>query len=116
MQNKIHFPQYTKRSFWISLGLFNLCIVALLGLALRSKILFPLHFLDYSSLLSAHSHFAFAGWAGLSFVTLFIYDILPKEQHERKIYQWILTGIEISALGMALLFPFIGYNFITITF
>jgi len=105
-----------KKGLWLSISLFNLSIVAFLGFALRSKILFPLHFLDYSGLLSAHSHFAFAGWAGLSFVTLFIYDLLPKERYQRKIYQWILIAIEISALGMAFLFPFFGYNFVTITF
>jgi hypothetical protein len=103
-----------KRSFWLSLGLVNLCIVALLGFALRSKILFPLHFLDYSGLLSAHSHFAFAGWAGLMLSTLFIYDILPENFSGKKIYQWILASIEISGLGMAFLFPFFGYNGVTI--
>src|SRR5215204_2932205 len=105
-----------RKSFWLTLALVNLCIVAFLGFTLRSKILFPLHFLDYSGLLSAHSHFAFSGWAGLSFVTLFIYDLLPKERYQRKIYQWILMAIEISALGMAFLFPFFGYNFVTIAF
>lgn len=105
-----------KRSFWLSLSLFNLCIVAFLGFALRSKILFPLHFLDYRGLLSAHSHFAFAGWAGLSFITLFIYDILPEAISQRKIYLWVLIAIECSGLGMAFLFPFFGYNLLTISF
>jgi hypothetical protein len=105
-----------KRSFWLGLGLLNLCIVALLGFALRSKILFPLPFLDYSGLLSAHSHFAFAGWAGLMLITMFIYDILPQSFSERKIYRWILISIEISGLGMAFLFPFFGYNTVTIAF
>jgi hypothetical protein len=116
MQNKTHFPQYTRRSFWISLGLFNLCIVALLGLALRSKILFPLHFFDYSGLLSAHSHFAFAGWAGLMLVTMFIYDVLPAHVAQKRVYSLILAAIEISGLGMAFLFPFFGYNTLTIAF
>jgi len=105
-----------RKSFWLTLALVNLCIVAFLGFTLRSKILFPLHFLDYSGLLSAHSHFAFAGWAGLSFITLFIYEVLPQPLSQRKIYQWILTAIEISGLGMAFLFPFFGYNFVTIAF
>lgn len=105
-----------KRSFWLGLGLLNLCIVALLGFALRSKILFPLPFLDYSGLLSAHSHFAFAGWAGLMLITMFIYDILPESFSRKKVYQWILISIEISGLGMAFLFPFFGYNAVTITF
>jgi len=105
-----------RKSFWLTLALVNLCIVAFLGFTLRSKILFPLHFLDYGGLLSAHSHFAFAGWAGLSFITLFIYDILPDQFSQRKIYHWILIAVEFSGLGMAFLFPFYGYNLLTITF
>lgn len=105
-----------KRSFWLTLALVNLCIVAFLGFSLRSKILFPLAFLDYSALLSAHSHFAFAGWVGLSVITLFIYDVLPQHFSNRKIYQWVLALIETSGLGMAVLFPFFGYNHLTIAF
>jgi hypothetical protein len=105
-----------KRSFWLTLALINLCIVAFLGFTLRSKILFPLNFIDFRSVESAHSHFAFAGWAGLSVITLFIYDILPQRFHQKKIYQWILGAIEMSSLGMAFLFPFLGYTGITIFF
>jgi hypothetical protein len=105
-----------RRSFWLSIGLINLSIVALLGLALRSKILFPLHFLDYSGLLSAHSHFAFAGWAGLMLITMFIYNVLPANVAQKRIYSIILAAIEISGLGMAFLFPFFGYNTLTIAF
>jgi len=105
-----------KRSFWLSLGLINLCIVAFLGFSLRSKILFPLHFLDYGGLLEAHGHFAFAGWVGLSLMTLFIYDILPQELSQKKIYQWILAANQIGALGMAFTFPFWGYNGISSIF
>lgn len=105
-----------RRSFWLTLALINLCIVAFLGFILRSKILFSLPFIDYRSVLSAHSHFAFAGWAGLLLITLFIYDILPEPFSQKKIYQWVLTGIETSSLGMALLFPFLGYSLITIFF
>lgn len=100
----------SRKSFWLSLALVNLCIVAFLGFTLRSKILFPLHFLDYSGLLEAHGHFAFAGWVGLSLITLFIYDVLPQELSQKKIYQWILAANEIGALGMVFTFPFGGYN------
>jgi hypothetical protein len=105
-----------RRSFWLTLALINLSIVAFLGFILRSKILFPLDFIDFRSTLSAHSHFAFAGWAGLSLLTLLIYDILPDTSNKKKIYQWVLSIIEISSLGMALLFPFFGYTGITIFF
>ncbi|RYZ62649.1 MAG: hypothetical protein EOO14_01670 [Chitinophagaceae bacterium] len=105
-----------KRSFWISLCLVNLCLVAFLGFTLRSKILFPLSFLDYRNVLSAHSHFAFAGWAGLALMTLLIYDLLPSALSGKQIYQWILGGIEVSSLGMAFTFPFYGYNAVSIFF
>jgi len=105
-----------RRSFWLTLSLINLCIVAFLGFTLRSKILFPLRSIDFRSVESAHSHFAFAGWAGLSLITLFIYDLLPQSLHQKKIYQWILGAIEVSSLGMAFLFPFLGYTGITIFF
>jgi hypothetical protein len=106
----------SKRSFWLTLALINLSIVAFLGFSLRSKILFPLPFLDYSGLLSAHSHFAFAGWAGLALITLLIYDVLPAACAQKHIYQWVLTAIEVSGLGMAFTFPFYGYNALTIAF
>lgn len=105
-----------KRSFWLSLCLINLSIVALLGFTLRSKILFSLPFIDYRNVLSAHSHFAFSGWVGLSLITLLIYDLLPDELNQKSIYQWILIGIEVSSLGMAILFPIWGYNTLTIIF
>ncbi len=105
-----------KRSFWLSLSVINLSIVALLGFTLRSKILFPLKFIDFRSVESAHSHFAFAGWVGLALLTLFIYDILPEAFSSKKIFQWLLAAIEISSLGMAFLFPFLGYTAITIFF
>jgi hypothetical protein len=103
-----------RRSFWLTLALINLCIVAFLGFTLRSKILFPLPFLDFSGLLSAHSHFAFAGWVGLALISLFIYDVLPEQFSQKKIYQWVLASVEISSLGMAVAFPFFGYNILTI--
>jgi hypothetical protein len=105
-----------RRSFWLTLALINLCIVAFLGFSLRSKILFSLPFLDYSGLLSAHSHFAFAGWAGLALITMFIYDVLPETLSNKRIYQWVLASIEISGLGMAFLFPLFGYDHLTIAF
>lgn len=105
-----------KKSLWINLSLINLFIVALFGFILRSKILFPLPFINYRNLLSAHSHFAFGGWAGLALITLLIYEILPENLNNKRIYQWILWGMEFSSLGMAIIFPIEGYNFLSILF
>jgi len=63
-----------KKNFWIGICLINLCIVAFLGLLLRSKIVFAMPFLDYRYVLSAHSHFAFGGWVGLSLISLLIFE------------------------------------------
>ncbi|MBB1282963.1 hypothetical protein HRH25_01165 [Flavisolibacter sp. BT320] len=105
-----------KKSFWIGLSLLNLSLIALFGLLMRSKILFPIPVLDYRNLLSAHSHFAFGGWAGLALLTFLIYEVLPAEKGSKKIYQTILWGIEISSLGMAATFPFWGYTAVSIGF
>ena len=107
---------FTKKSFWIGLCLINLCIVAFFGFMLRSKIVFSMPFLNYRYMLSAHSHFAFGGWVGLSLITLLIFDLLPEPLYKKRIYLWILVGIEISSLGMALLFPFQGYTAFSVFF
>ena len=98
-----------RKSLWITLTLSNLCIVAFFGVMLRSKFIFPLPWIDYSNFLSAHSHFAFGGWVTLALFMLLVYEILPARFSERKIYQWLLAGIEITSLGMAATFPFEGY-------
>ena len=105
-----------QRGFWITLSLVNLCLVAFLGFCFRIKILFLIPFVNYRYFLSAHSHFAFAGWAGLALMTLLIYDLLPPAISQKKVYQWVLTGVEISSLGMAFSFPFFGYNAMSIFF
>lgn len=108
--------KYISKQTWIGLSLLNLCIVALLGFVLRSKILFPLSFVDYRNVLSAHSHFAFGGWVGLSLFVLLVYNLLPERVAQKPFYQWALAGTEISSLGMALCFPFLGYNVVSIFF
>ena len=105
-----------EKRFWIGLSLINLAIVALLGLILRSKILFPIPFLDYRNILSAHSHLAFSGWVGLVLLTFFIYDILPPERSKKRIYKVILWTLQVSAVGMAVSFPLGGYYSVSIFF
>lgn len=103
-----------EKRFWIGLSLFNLTVVALFGFLMRSKMLYSIPFLDYKNILNAHSHFAFGGWVGLALITYLIYDVLPEHLGRKKIYQTVLWGMEISSVGMALSFPFFGYNGISI--
>jgi hypothetical protein len=104
------------KTFWLTLSLFNLCIVAFFGLTLRTKIIFSIPMIDYRNFQSAHSHFAFGGWVGLSLFTLLVYEILPASFSRKLYYQVILGIIELSSLGMAFSFPFAGYNALSITF
>jgi hypothetical protein len=105
-----------EKKFWIGLSLLNLSVVALFGLLMRSKMLFSIPELDYRNILSAHSHFAFGGWVGLALIMLLIYEVLPQPLALRKKYQAVLWGIEISSVGMALSFPFLGYGGLSIFF
>ena len=61
-----------KTTFWIRFSIFNLMLVALLGLLMRYKILFEFPLLDQKSLQHSHSHFAFAGWVSHTLITLLI--------------------------------------------
>jgi hypothetical protein len=105
-----------RKKRWITLSLFNLSILALLGIILRTKFLFPLPFIDYRNMLSAHSHFAFGGWVTLILMVLLIDNLLTDSQKQKNIYQFILWGIEITATGMLLSFPFQGYGSFSIPF
>jgi hypothetical protein len=104
------------KNLWVTLTLTNLCIVALLGTTLRTKLLFTVRFVDFKNFLSAHSHFAFGGWVSLALMLLYITNFLTREQQQKKIYQGILWGIEVNALGMAITFPFQGYAALSIIF
>lgn len=104
------------KQFWITASLINLAIVALLGVTLRSKILFPIESLDFKFVLHAHSHYAFGGWVTLALLSLMVYEVLPAEYHKKKIYQLLLWGILINAVGMLISFLCEGYAFFSILF
>lgn len=112
------FARMKKRNkqFWIGLSLINLFIVALFGFLLRSKILFPLSFIGYSKFLSAHAYFALSGWTGLCLLSLLIYEVLPETLSQKSFYQWVLAGVEISSLGIALSFLLQGYGAVSGSF
>ena len=115
MREQIQIRQNTIRSHrWIDLSILNLCIVALLGLVLRSKIVFALPFINYNHLLEAHSHFTFGGWVTLILMALFIYELLPESVSQRPIYQWLLGSIATCAWGMLLAFAVKGFSTVSI--
>lgn len=108
-----------KTTFWIRFSIFNLMLVALLGLLMRYKILFEFPLLDQKSLQHSHSHFAFAGWVTHTLMTLLIaflqkHDTLNKIAFKK--YNLILIGNLICSYVMLISFIMQGYGAISITF
>jgi hypothetical protein len=101
---------------WLSFALFNLCLVALLGVTLRSKMLFPMEALDFKYLIHAHSHMAFCGWITLSLVSLLCFHVLPRKLSLGVKYVRILSGLLVSTLAMVIAFLFQGYGPVSISF
>jgi hypothetical protein len=101
---------------WIDLSILGLCTVGLLGVLLRSKIVFALPFINYNHLLEAHSHFTFGGWVTLALMTLMIYELLPPDFNKKPVYQWLLRGIAVSVWCMLIAFLSEGYSTLSIVF
>ncbi len=103
----------SKKNFWITISLMNLCILALLGVTLRSKILFPLQGIEFTNILQAHSHFAFGGWVTMVLFSLLVYDILPPAMSSKKVYQMLLWCTWMTSAGMLISFVYQGYSLIS---
>ncbi len=93
---------------WARRAFFNFTLLALAGLLLRYKILFPLPLVDHKHLLHAHSHFAFAGWVSLALFVGIIHVLKPNEQQQKQ-FNRVLWAQQISSFGMLFTFPFMGY-------
>jgi hypothetical protein len=102
---------------WLQVSLFNLLLVATLGVIMRYKIAYSLPLINQRYLLHAHSHFAFAGWITQALMSLLVNYLYEKGQQAafRK-YRWLLYANLVTAYGMLLSFPFQGYAFLSITF
>jgi hypothetical protein len=99
---------------WIRICLLNFFLVALAGLVMRYKITWSLPWVNQKHLLHAHSHFAFAGWVSLALylaLIRFLFNAEPPVMIRR-----LMWGQLISAYGMLLTFPFMGYAAASIFF
>jgi hypothetical protein len=102
---------------WLRISLFNLLLIAFLGVLMRYKIAYAFPFVDQKNLLHAHSHFAFAGWLTQALMSLLVYCLVEKgDSSAFKRYRPVLLANLITAYGMLLTFPFMGYTFWSITF
>ena len=101
---------------WSVLSLMNLCIVSVLGVLLRYKIVFSLPAINYNFLLQAHTHFAFSGWISTAIFTAFVYLLSRSGYPIGKTYTFQFRLAQISSFGMLLSFPFTGYGLLSIFF
>lgn len=102
---------------WIRIALVNFFVLALIGVALRYKINFPLPLIDQKYLLQGHSHFAFVGWISLALMTLMInYLVRAGLATNYNKYHWLLLSNTFVAYGMLITFTLQGYAILSITF
>lgn len=103
---------------WLNIGVFNLMIVAALGLLMRLKIVLPLPFVNQQYILHAHSHFAFSGWVSHALMALLAMALVGGHARSRlpQHYQYTLLANQVVAFGMLLAFAWQGYAAVSILF
>lgn len=102
---------------YFKIALFNLLLIAAIGVILRYKIAFSLPFIDQKNLLHGHSHFAFAGWITHALMLLLVaYLAKQKDESVFKRYRWVINANLFTAYGMLISFPLQGYGLFSIIF
>lgn len=90
---------------WFNIALANLCIVASLGVILRTKIIFDIPWVDYNLLVDTHGNFAFNGWVTIALLSLMLFEF-PGRAGTKKIYPWLLGGLVLCAYAALVTAPF----------
>lgn len=104
-------------NFWLQVALFNLAVVAILGVLLRYKIAFSFPLIQQKHLLHGHSHFAFSAWVGQMIMTLLGYTLKERNQGLRRFeFTSLLAWNTIVAFLMLFAFVYQGYGPISIFF
>ncbi len=106
-----------KLTFWLKFSVFNLFIVALLGVMMRYKIAYSLPWLDQKNVQEAHSHFAFYGWITTVIYVLimrYLQRILPNVSIKK--YENLVIANLIASFGMLAAFIYGGYFWLSIAF
>lgn len=104
-------------NFWVKVALFNLVVVALLGVLLRYKIAFSWPWIQQKHLLHGHSHFAFAAWVGQMIMTLIGFSLNERNQQQVSFqFKSLLFWNSLVAFFMLFAFVYQGYGFISIFF
>ncbi len=107
----------TSTKLWIKASLFNLLIVASIGVLMRFKIGFEFPLFDQKHLQYAHSHFAFNGWITQTLFVLIIQFLTPYLGSKRlQSYRNLVITNLICAYAMLVLFAIEGYGLGSIFF
>ena len=99
---------------WVNVSILGLCTIGLLGLLLRSKIVFPIPFINYNHLVEAHARFTFSGWVTLALFFLMVKELLPESESRQK-YDKLLGAIAVTSWMLLIVFIWKGYNTLSIT-
>lgn len=103
--------------FWLKVSLFNLLIVASLGVLMRYKIGFCFPYFDQKNIQHAHSHFAFAAWITHALYVLMIHFLLKNSPSiNTTSYNRIIKVNLICSYGMLFSFFYQGYSTLSIVF
>lgn len=102
---------------WIKISLFNLLLVAALGLLMRYKIAFELPFISQKNVQHSHSHFAFSGWVTQTLFVLLV-AFLAKQNSAIQVEKYTKVFIANLSCAYIMLFSFIfqGYGLVSILF
>ncbi|MHA8061916.1 hypothetical protein PQG22_11670 [Aquirufa beregesia] len=104
-------------NFWLQVALFNLVVVALLGVLLRYKIAFSFPLIHQKHLLHGHSHFAFSAWVGQMIMTLLAFTLKERNQGKGPFeFSHLLAWNTLVAFFMLFAFVYQGYGPISILF
>src|SRR4051812_24987153 len=100
---------------WFQLGLFNLFILAFLGLLLRYKMVFSLPFIEYTNLLHAHSHFAFNGWISFTLQLLILQEFTGDYKTRKRFWNKFFLISAVLNYAMIITFAATGYGAFSIS-
>ena len=91
--------------WWINIAIINLCIVACLGVLMRSKMIFDMPWIDYNRLVETHGNFAFTGWVSLTLLCLMLFEF-PGFWGNSFFYFKLLAGMALCSWAGLLTSPF----------
>lgn len=102
---------------WIRFSLFNLLVVALVGVLMRYKIGFDFNYFDQKFLQHAHAHFAFSGWVTQTIMVLIVHFLTPFiSRSSNKLYNILLATNLFVSYGMLFSFAYQGYGTYSLIF